>query len=34
MEYVLTPFIAIYHVVSAILSAPGKLFSKAEDKVL
>lgn len=34
MEYVLTPFIAIYHVVSAILSAPGKLFSKAGDKVL
>ena len=34
MEYILTPFITIYHVVSAILSVPGKLFSKAEDKVL
>ena len=34
MEYVLTPFITIYHIVSAILSVPTKLFSKAEDKVL
>ena len=34
MEYVLTPFITIYHIVSAILSVPAKLFSKAEDKVL
>ncbi len=34
MEYVLTPFISIYHIVSAILSVPTKLFSKAEDKVL
>lgn len=34
MEYVLMPFITIYHIVSAILSVPTKLFSKAEDKVL
>ena len=34
MEYVLMPFITIYHVVHAILSVPSKLFSKAEDKVL
>ena len=34
MEYVLMPFITIYHIVSAILSVPTKLFTKAEDKVL
>lgn len=34
MEYVLMPFITIYHVVSAILSVPGKLFHKAEDQVM
>lgn len=34
MKIILMPFIAVYHVVSAILSAPSKLFRKAEDKVL
>ena len=32
MKYILMPFITVYHVVSAILSAPGKLFQKIEDK--
>ena len=32
MKYILMPFIAIYHVVSAVMSAPGKLFQKLEDK--
>ena len=34
MKYVLMPFITIYHIVSAITSAPGKLFQKAEEKAL
>lgn len=34
MKYILAPFIAIYHIVSAILSVPSKLFSKASDKAL
>lgn len=34
MKIILMPFIAVYHVVSAILSAPSNLFRKAEDKVL
>lgn len=32
MKFILMPFIAIYHVVSAVMSAPGKLFQKMEDK--
>ena len=32
MKFILMPFIAVYHVVSAIMSAPGKLLQKAEDK--
>lgn len=32
MKFILMPFIAIYHVVSAILSAPMKLFQSAENK--
>ncbi len=34
MKYILSPFIMVYHVVSGILGAPKKLFSKAEDKVI
>ena len=34
METFLKPFIAIYHVVSAIMSTPKKLLSKLEDKIL
>ncbi len=34
MKFILMPFIGIYHIVSAIMSAPGKLFSKASDKAL
>ena len=34
MKYILSPFIMVYHVVSAVLGAPKKLFSKAEDKVI
>ena len=34
MEYILMPFITIYHIVSTILAVPTKLFSKAGDKVL
>ncbi len=34
MKFILMPFIAVYHVVSAIISAPAKLFSKAEEKSL
>ena len=32
MKFILMPFIAIYHVVSAVMSAPGILFQKLEDK--
>ena len=32
MKYILMPFIAIYHVVSAVMSVPGKLLQKIEDK--
>lgn len=32
MKFILMPFIAIYHVVSAVMSAPGKLFQTIEDK--
>ena len=32
MKFILMPFIAIYHVVSAVMSAPGVLLQKIEDK--
>ena len=32
MKFILMPFIAIYHVVSTVMSAPGILFQKLEDK--
>ena len=32
MKFILMPFIAIYHVVSAVMSAPSKLLSMMEDK--
>ena len=32
MKFILMPFIAIYHVVSAVMSVPGKLLQKIEDK--
>ena len=32
MKFILMPFIAIYHVVSAVMSAPGKIFQNIEDK--
>ena len=34
METFLKPFIAIYHIVSAVLDTPKKLFVKLEDKIL
>lgn len=34
MKFILMPFIAIYHVVSAIMSAPSKLLHKASDKAI
>ena len=32
MKFILMPFIGIYHVVSAVMSAPSKLFQMMEDK--
>ena len=34
MEYVLKPFIGIYHMVSYVLNIPRKLISKTSDKIL
>ena len=34
MEFILMPFIFIYHIVSKILSFPKKLFTKTSDKVI
>lgn len=34
METILKPFIAIYHVVSKILSMPQKVFNKTHDKII
>lgn len=34
MEFVLAPFIFIYHIVHAIISFPSKLFSKTGDKLI
>lgn len=34
MEYVLKPFIIVYHIVSKVLSVPKSIFAKAEDKIL
>lgn len=34
MKFILMPFIAIYHVVSAIMSAPSNLIHKASDKAI
>lgn len=34
MKYLLMPFITVYHVVSAIMSAPSKLFHKVTEKAM